>query len=420
MKKRKKWVVLTAFICSSIISISCGGSSSGTAVEEEVGLEKNNPPNTIELINETGPNAEKFDYVSYVKSSLPMHYQSESSLFKNAAESDNTPENNLVTNEGARLGRVLFYDKNLSLNKTISCASCHQQKNGFGDKERFSTGFNGEITNRQSPGLTNARFYEPKKFFWDERAETLEEQVLEPIQNDIEMGMTLEELVERLQPQEHYHELFTEAFGDQVVTSERISLALAQFIRTLISYESKFDKAFNENGTPEFEEHFNEEEKLGLDLFLGKASTNGIGINCSICHGTPAIVSSRVANIGLPNNDDEGAGDGKFKAPSLRNVEVRKHFMHDGRFKKLRDVIDHYSENIQSGANVNRFLKNEDGEPLKPNYTNEEKDALIAFLKTLTDKKFLKASQFSDPFKHKGPKKNDKQPGPRPQQRRNR
>jgi cytochrome c peroxidase len=308
--------------CILYLSISCGGGSSNAIPEEDLSLEKNDP--NFELAKNGFPVIEDFDYVNYAVTSIPMHFKTESSFFKNASEANNTPEHNPITNEGSKLGRVLFYDKNLSLNKKVSCASCHQQKNGFSDKEQFSTGFAGEKTSRHSPGLTQAMFYEPGKFFWDERAETLEDQVLEPIENPIEMGMELEQLVVRLQEKEYYPKLFTAAFGDQIVTSERISLALAQFIRSMVSYESAFDKAFDENGNPEFENNLNDKELLGLDLFLGKPGASGVAINCSICHGTSAIVSSRVANIGLPNNTDLGAGDGMFKAPSLRNIEVRK------------------------------------------------------------------------------------------------
>ena len=412
MKKEYKKLSQTAIVGSLLcLSMACGGGSVGEVILEEPSLidenlafEKGNSEGSFQVFQKEVFEGKIFDYVKYAVTLIPEHFKSETGPFKDASEADNTPEDNQITNEGALLGRVLFYDKNLSLNKKTSCSSCHQQKNGFSDKDRFSKGFAGERTERHSPGLTQARYYEPGKYFWDERAETLEAQVLMPIQNEVEMGMTLEGLVERLEKTDYYSSLFTQAFGDGVISSERISLALAQFIRSMVSYQSPFDKAFDASGLPQFEENLSDEENLGLDLFLGKASVNGEGINCSICHGTTAIVSSRVANIGLPNNTDIGAGDSKFKAPSLRNVAVRKNLMHDGRFESIRDVIDHYSQNIEDDPNLNRFLKNENEEPLKPNYTSTEKDALIAFLKTLTDETFLKAPQFSNPFKkHKVP-----------------
>src|SRR4051794_37450167 len=142
---------------------------------------------------------------------------------------DNMPATNVTTDAGAALGRVLFYDKRLSTNQTISCSSCHQARFGFSDPRKFSVGFNGGITARNAMGLTQARYYQRGHFFWDERSNTLEDQVLQPIQNAVEMGMTLPALVTRLSAEPYYITLFNQVFGSPEVTSERISLALAQF-----------------------------------------------------------------------------------------------------------------------------------------------------------------------------------------------
>src|SRR6185295_14903648 len=158
-----------------------------------------------------------------------------------ALNQDNTPQNNPVTDAGATLGRVLFYDKRLSTNGTVSCSSCHQPQHGFSDPRKFSVGFNGGLTGRNSMGLNNARYYARGHFFWDERAATLEDQVLQPIQNSVEMGMTLPALVTRLSAEPFYTNLFANAFGTPVVDTNRISRALAQFVRSMVSTRSKYD-----------------------------------------------------------------------------------------------------------------------------------------------------------------------------------
>lgn len=159
-----------------------------------------------------------------------------------ACEKDNTPANNPVTDEGATLGRVLFYDKKLSANGTVSCASFHQQDKGFSDDAALSLGFDGGTTRRHSMSLINARWYGRGRFFWDERAATLEEQVLMPFQDPVEMGMTLDQVVNTVAAQTYYPELFQAAFGSEEVTAEKISMALAQFVRSIVSVNSKYDE----------------------------------------------------------------------------------------------------------------------------------------------------------------------------------
>ena len=347
----------------------------------------------------------------FLRNSYPPSYP-----FQFAAiESDNTPNNNQITNAGATLGRVLFYEKKLSANGSVSCASCHQQNTGFSDQERFSIGFEGGLTRRHSMGLTNARFYQTGKFFWDERASSLEEQVLMPFQDETEMGLNLEEVVEIINDQPYSAQLFTDAFGDATVDIDRVSKSLAQFIRSMVSVNSKYDQGRAQVNTPlDNFPNFTEEENLGKRLFNAQ---NLVAPSCNSCHLSEAFVAPLLApngttigtNNGLDANSNVDAGifestgvnghRGKFKVPSLRNIAVRAPFMHDGRFNSLEEVIDHYSIGIQAHPTLQPFLRDDFGQPIKYNFTQEEKESIVAFLNTLTDQEFLSDEKFSDPFK---------------------
>lgn len=319
---------------------------------------------------------------------LPRHFTSGPG---NPAAADNTPPGNPVTNAGATLGRVLFYDRRLSANDSVSCGSCHQQARGFADAARFSAGFQGGRTTRHSMGLANSRWYSRGRFFWDERAATLEAQVLVPIQDATEMGMTIPQLVTKLSTASFYGPLFTAAFGDPQVTGDRIARALAQFVRAMASYRSKYDSAFV-NGVPNFAATLSAQEELGRTLYEGRA-------RCVVCHGTVAHVSDTIHNNGLDAVVvDAGAGNGRFKSPSLRNVTVRAPFMHDGRFATLREVIDHYDTGVRDSPNLSPALRGPDGTPRRLNLTEPEKQALLAFLGALTDDALLNDSKFADPF----------------------
>lgn len=333
-------------------------------------------------------------------------------------QNDNTPEDNPVTDDGATLGRVLFYDVKLSANSTIACASCHKQDLGFGDSEILSTGFEGGKTGRHSMGLSNARFYASGKFFWDERAATLEDQVLMPFQDEVEMGLTLEDLVNIVSEQEYYPVLFERAFGDRSINSDRISKALAQFVRSMVSYQAKYDDARStENDPIRPFAGFSPAENRGKTLFM----TNAKGVvPCAACHQSEAFVGMAAPPPGMGNTttatnnglDAETSADegvflttangrdrGKFKTPSLRNIAVRAPFMHDGRFSNLEEVIDHYSTGIQDHAQLDPRLRTPGGQPARYDFTEQEKADLIAFLGTLTDQSFLTDEKFSNPFK---------------------
>ncbi|WP_421789680.1 cytochrome-c peroxidase [Hyphobacterium sp.] len=320
------------------------------------------------------------------------------------AGADNTPIDNHITNPGAALGRVLFYDRRLSLNNTVSCATCHIQSVGFSDTLALSRGFDGEFTTRHSPGLTNARYYANGHFFWDERAETLEDQTLAPIVSPVEMGLTLEQAVSRIAAEGFYGDLFTDAFGDPEITTDRMARAMAQFMRSMVSFNSPFDQALAAGpvGSGAFQAELTDEQYLGLQLFMPVPGSQINDLGCAACHGTLAHISDDVHNIGLnAGNDpdaDPGNGLGEFKAPSLRNIGVRTHFMHDGRFSTLAEVIEHYNSGVIGSPNLDPRLRAGRGQPLRLNLTSEEAAALEAFLHTLTDNDFLTDPRFSDPF----------------------
>jgi len=319
------------------------------------------------------------------------------------AGQDNMPANNPTTDAGAALGRVLFYDKRLSRNGTVSCSSCHQQAHGFSDPNRFSTGFEGGLTGRNSMGLTNARWYLRRAFFWDERAATLEIQVLQPIQNAVEMGLTLTELEARVAAEPYYQTLFTGAFGTPQVTSDRISRSLAQFVRSIISTQTKFDA-----GVPVNFANFTAQENQGRQLFTGQGG-------CAACHGTDNFVpGNAIFNNGLENPyTDKGVGEvtgrpqdeGLFKVPSLRNIALTAPYMHDGRFANLEQVVEHYNSGVVNHPNLSPQLRNPPGapgagQPRRLNLTNGQKAALVAFLRTLTDSSLPTDPKFSDPFNY--------------------
>ena len=347
---------------------------------------------------------------------------------------NNTPNDNEVTDDGATLGRVLFYDAKLSINNAISCGSCHKQFRGFADGNDFSKGYQNLITKRNSLSIVNAQF--ESSFFWDGRVENLEDMVLAPIQNHIEMGMEkLDVLETKLSKFNYYPPLFEKAFGTTEINKENIAAALSQFIRSLVSYNTKFDVAienhFTDGGlwggsssidTSNWEE-LTPIENLGKNLFFVK-------LPCGSCHGSANLggTNDNFSNIGLDMNySDNGwvppiwwessfAADGFFKVPSLRNVARTAPYMHDGRFNTLEEVIEHYNSGIQNHPQLNFSLTNEgwaqqngggifidpmpnfSPTPLKMNLTETEKKALIAFLNTLTDEHLLTDSKFADPF----------------------
>ncbi|NQV78673.1 MAG: cytochrome-c peroxidase [Lutibacter sp.] len=331
---------------------------------------------------------------------------------------DNTPGINAITNEGASLGRILFYDTNLSSNKTVSCASCHKQAKAFGDNNNVSEGINGE-TPRHSMRLVNSRFADENKFFWDERANSLEAQTTMPIQNHIEMGFSGEDgglnfndLITKLNETDYYPTLFTRAFGTSEITETRIQDALAQFVRSIQSFDSKYDSGRIQvtNDNQPFP-NYTPQENQGKDLFLQPPVFDTIGsridggVGCAGCHRAPEfdIDPNSLNNGTIGTADGTGTDLTITRAPSLRDVvkqngESNGPFMHIGISTNLITVINHYDEiNTAGNNNLDQRLR-PNGNAQKLNMIQEEKDAVIAFIRTLSGTNVYIDEKWSNPF----------------------
>lgn len=330
---------------------------------------------------------------------------------------DNTPANNSITNQGATLGRVLFYDTNLSTNNTVSCASCHNQEHAFGDTNELSQGVNGE-TGRHSMRLINSRFANEVNFFWDERASSLEQQTTMPIQDHIEMGFSGEngdlgfsDLTIKLGSIEYYPELFNLAFGSNEISETRIQNALAQFVRSIQSFDSKYDdgrlQVANDNQAfPNFSELENQGKNLFIQppVFDGSGTRINGGVGCAGCHQIPEFdIDPNSLNNGVIGSSNGGTDLIVTRAPSLRDIvkqdgESNGPFMHIGISNDLITVINHYNE-INTAGNSNldpRLLPN--GNPQNLNMTQQEKNAVIAFLRTLSGTNVYVDEKWSNPF----------------------
>lgn len=358
-----------------------------------------------------------------------------------------------VSDDVPTLGRVLFYDARLSLNNSVSCASCHKQTLAFSDNAALSRGFENRVTPRNSMAIQNIisdAFQEfvlppdstgnsdttitiidpntigympgvpvspefvatPTSLFWDGRESNLKQMVTRPIMNHIEMGIhDMEALAQKLNQIPEYKPLFEKAFGEQVVTSERISQGLSAFLLSIRSNQSKFDRAmlFRNNATT-FDlkpgnsltngpmVNLTAQEELGRQLFFNK-------FNCNTCHDANGFADIGLDAIakddGLMETTFDPQHKGQFKIPSLRNVELTGPYMHDGRFKTLEQVLEHYSNGIKNSANLDHRLKEVDGRPMQMNMTASEIKALKAFLTTLTDYQMISDTRFSNPFRVK-------------------
>jgi cytochrome c peroxidase len=332
--------------------------------------------------------------------SYPAHYTPAVQAANNSASA------NPVTDIGATLGRVLFYDKRMSVNNTISCASCHAQGIGFTDSERFSTGFEGGQTAMRSMRLANAAFYEGRSMFWDKRASSIEDQSTRPIQDGVEMGFDeahggFEALIEKMQALPYYPVLFRRAFGDESITEARAQQALGQFIRGMVSVNSRFDagaaQVFNAGqpgaGVGNPFPNFSDQENLGKALFLQPPNAGGAG--CAGCHRPPTFALD-------PNSRSNGLDAGEttvFKSPSLKGVAQAGAYMHDGRLATLEDVVEHYNSGVQTGPALDPRLALPGGNPLRLNLSEADKQALVAFLRTLSDNVLGADERFADPFK---------------------
>lgn len=315
------------------------------------------------------------------------------------------PADNPLTVEGVELGRHLFYDPTLSGDNTMSCGSCHQQSKAFTDGKALSKGIAGQDTRRSAMSLANMLWF--SQFNWDGSAQTLEEQARGPIENPLELHEDLGNAVAELKANKLYPPMFRKAFGDSTITEDRILKALAQFQRTLISANSRYDRYMLNQGT------LTKDELEGMQLFMTHPipAENLRGGNCGDCHGGTLFSLRTFHNNGLDETlTDNGLGDvtgqerdkGKFKAPSLRNIALTAPYMHDGRFATLEEVLDHYNDHLKySSPNLDPLIieatNKQDGKTLM--LTEDEKRKIIAFLHTLTDSTFIQDKRFANPFK---------------------
>ncbi|OAQ40703.1 hypothetical protein A5893_07110 [Pedobacter psychrophilus] len=351
----RKLLIVTAIICTVCLFQFCA---------------KDNTAINTDKLTPTLPTSSYNYIVSY-----PNHVASA------LASTDNTPFNNRLTNDGATLGRVLFYDKHLSQNNTISCASCHKPELSFDDSEILSIGFNGGKTSRNSMSLLNLRFYQNGKMFWDERANSLEAQVLQPIQNHVEMGLTLNELEAKVKSMDYYPDLFLKAYGSTNIDSVKISKAISQYIRSLVTYQSKYDLIKDGRS------NFTASEARGEQLFL---NAGGPGVQtCASCHTPPMFITSNPGQgFGLADNNDSGInGTNRFKSSSLRNIVNRTNLFHNGSILNVQTML-------MAGA---------PGTNLRPipqhSIAPQDIQDMMSFLNTLTDETINTDPKFSNPFK---------------------
>ena len=310
----------------------------------------------------------------------------------------------------ATLGRVMFYDKNLSDDRTISCASCHKQELAFADDKAFSDGVNSRQTSRNSLALgavfNFAEYYgDPNDnripFFWDNRANTVQEQARQTFANVDEMNMPMDKVMERVNELNYYPILFREAFGDSQVTEDRVLDAVSEFVNSMSTYESKYDLELDKH----YENSFNLNDIANAN-FSGFTSAENLGknlyiTNCGNCHGRINGFPGKIeANNGLAMDyTDKGINEmSMFKVPTLRNIELTGPYMHDGSLETLEDVINHYSDGIVNHSSLSQELKN-GGQAKNFNFSADEKAALLDFLKTFTDQNMLVDERYADPFK---------------------
>lgn len=324
---------------------------------------------------------------------------------------DNTPVSNPITNKGATLGRVLFYDKQLSANNSIACAGCHLQQFAFGDTAALSKGYLGGLTGRHAMRLANARFGAEQKFFWNERATSLEDQTTHPLKDAVEMGWSgtagqgnIDSLIKKMKGISYYKVLFPYAFGDSSITESRIQFALAQFVRSIQSFDSKFDQGFAQaNNLAAPFQNFTALENQGKTLFLTPPNAGGAG--CQGCHAAPEFdIDPNTNNNGVIAVAGSSTAIDLFntRAPSLRNLfnsngQLNGPLMHNANFKTIAAVINHYNAVPQNPQNTNLDVRLQ-GPGSTLNLSQTQKDALAAFLQTLSGSAVYNDKKWSDPF----------------------
>ena len=310
---------------------------------------------------------------------------------------------NPLTIQGVELGRRLFYDTKLSLDGSQACATCHMQEFGFSDTAQFSLGVANLPGKRQAMAIFNMAWH-TNEFFWDGRAHLLRDQSLLPIQDDLEMKETLEGVIAKLKADQEYRYQFIRAFGDEEITSERMSLAMEQFMNSIVSTESKYDQFLRGEAT------LSDSEERGRVLFFAEYNPffpDESGADCAHCHSGKNFENDQYLNNGLDSDADftdigreevtlDPNDRAKFKVPTLRNIEVTGPYMHDGRFRTLEEVVDHYNEGIHASSTVDITVENTISTGLM--LTSQDKTDLVAFLKALTDEVMLTDPRYSTPF----------------------
>lgn len=329
----------------------------------------------------------KKDHITPVSLSIPQH-------IKERLHSPFFPDKqNPLSQEGIELGRQLFYDKNLSQSKEISCGSCHNQANAFTDTAQFSVGHLQQKGDMNSMPLFNMAWN--TRFFWDGRAATLQDQIHDPVIDKREMANTWADVVTYVNAQPRYQQAFKQVFNTKMIQATHIKMAMEQFVASIVSFESKFDQYYYKD---QFNA-FNAQEKRGLKLYFGKAQ-------CANCHNSALLTNQQFMNNGVDSTIKLGHYNvtanpydkGKFKAPSLRNIALTAPYMHDGRFKNLDEVIDFYNHNVNKKSENLDFrmaaFVRKDGLGL----SQEEIADLKAFLHTLTDSTLITNPHYSDPY----------------------
>lgn len=394
-----KLTLPTLIISALFIAASCDSDHNFNSVESTP-----EPITISDAVSTTFNGKIDFDNLTnYANQSIP-----------NYITKDNT-EGNPITNEAATLGRVLFYDKNLSVSGTVSCASCHQQSQAFTDNEVVSQGVDG-TTGRHSMRLVNARFSNEDRFFWDERAVNLESQSTQPIRDHVEMGFSgtngdpsFDDLLEKMSGIEYYPELFTFVYGDDVITEGRMQTALSQFIRSIQSFDSKYDNGRLQvaNDNQPFP-NFSIEENEGKQLFLNPPQfTNGIrtngGVGCGGCHRAPEFdIDPNSGNNGVISMIGSSEVDlTNTKSPTLRDIfntqgVLNSQLMHNGGFPNFESILDHYDNITPNPRIANRLAPNGIGQQLR--LTTDEKQAITSFIKTLSGTNVYTDQKWSDPF----------------------
>ena len=314
------------------------------------------------------------------------------------------PADNPLTIEKVKLGKLLFYDSLLSRDNTVSCASCHNQSDGFSDINQFSEGVNGGMGGRQAMAIFNMA-YHTNQFFWDGRADLLRDQALLPIQDHLEMDETLPNIIVKLMNDTMYTNQFIRAFGTSEINPLKVSLALENFMMSIISEDSKYDQYLAGKVS------LTASEDRGRELFFGEYNEffpDVSGADCAHCHAGNNFENDLYMNNGL-DTDSEFEDDGrenatndpddkaKFKVTSLRNIGVTPPYMHDGRFNTLEEVVDHYNSNIKNSSTVDPALLGTTATGLM--LDAQEKEDLVNFLKTFTDETFLNNPEYKSPFK---------------------